>query len=128
MIKLTSIKTLTIILSAMMIFTFVGCSSDGDSSSNSSPIANAGIDQTIRTGEVLTLDGSGSSDPDGTIDLYQWTNNTIGIIESPTPTEVVSGFAEGNHTVTLTVTDNKGATDTDSVDIVVLFLMKFQSL
>ncbi|MFB3081001.1 MAG: hypothetical protein ACE1Y1_04425, partial [Nitrosomonadaceae bacterium] len=45
---------------------------------NQAPIANAGADQTVSdadgTGaESVTLDGSASSDPDGSIVSYQWT-------------------------------------------------------
>jgi hypothetical protein len=37
-----------------------------------SPVANAGVNQTVFNGDVVTLDGSGSSDPDGTIQRYHW--------------------------------------------------------
>lgn len=40
---------------------------------NTSPIANAGPDQTIAVGMLVTLDGSGSKDPDSTPVSYQWT-------------------------------------------------------
>ncbi|NUN24839.1 MAG: hypothetical protein HUU09_15525 [Candidatus Jettenia caeni] len=33
------------------------------------PIANAGTDQTVHVGTTVSLDGSGSSDPDGNIPL-----------------------------------------------------------
>lgn len=40
---------------------------------NRAPIANAGADLTGTTGESLTLNGSGSSDPDGNPLSYDWT-------------------------------------------------------
>ncbi len=39
---------------------------------NSKPVANAGPDQTVRVGAVVTLDGSGSSDVDGDKLSYAW--------------------------------------------------------
>ena len=36
------------------------------------PVANAGADQTVAGGVLVTLDGSGSSDPDGDVLSYQW--------------------------------------------------------
>ena len=41
--------------------------------SDDAPIANAGSAQTMREGQTVTLDGSGSSDPDGDRLNYQWT-------------------------------------------------------
>jgi hypothetical protein len=40
---------------------------------NQAPTANAGTDQTVNEGDNVKLDGSGSSDPDGTIASYSWT-------------------------------------------------------
>lgn len=43
------------------------------SSANQAPTANAGPDQAVTVSSTVTLDGTGSSDPDGTITDYQWT-------------------------------------------------------
>jgi PKD domain len=40
---------------------------------NKPPVANAGIDETVNSGDKVTLDGSGSRDPDGNITSYSWT-------------------------------------------------------
>ncbi len=89
--------------------------------SNQSPTANAGPDQTVtlaagQTNINVTLNGSGSSDPDGTIATYNWTG-------TPDPANTVSPsvpLAVGNHIFTLVVTDNNGATSTpDTVVITV---------
>ena len=41
------------------------------------PVADAGVDQNVVEGATVTLDGSDSSDPDGAIISYQWTQ-TVG--------------------------------------------------
>jgi len=87
------------------------------------PVADAGLDQIVP--DVATLDGSGSSDPDGTIESYLWELNhrdpdhpeydRTANGESPT----VSGLELGFYDVTLTVTDNDGLTATDTMLIAV---------
>ena len=88
---------------------------------NQPPTADAGADQTVTDAdsggdEDVTLDGSASTDGDGTIASYSWTENSVEIATGATPTVT---FAVGAHTVTLTVTDDEGATDTDDVLITV---------
>lgn len=79
------------------------------------PTADAGADQ-ITTTTTVTLDGSASFDPDGEIVSYVW------MLDS---TEIATGaIAEvqlgvGVHEITLTVTDDDGATATDEVTITV---------
>ncbi len=48
--------------------TLPGCAVSG----NSPPTANAGPDQTVALGATVTLNGSGSSDPDGNSLVYSW--------------------------------------------------------
>ncbi len=88
---------------------------------NDAPAADAGADQTLTDAdnsgsEDVTLDGTGSMDGDGTIDSYVWTENGAQIATGANPSV---NFAVGTHDVTLTVTDDDGATDTDSVTIIV---------
>ena len=64
----------------------------------------------------VQFDGSGSSDPDGTIVAYQWTWTGGDTLTSVDPTAT---FTAGTYSVTLTVTDDAGATATDVVEIVV---------
>jgi hypothetical protein len=39
---------------------------------NHAPVASAGSPQTVRPESIVTLDGTGSSDPDGDLLMYQW--------------------------------------------------------
>jgi hypothetical protein len=81
------------------------------------PIANAGPDQVVF--DEVTLDGSGSSDPDGTIVLYDWElqhrEDSIPDITASGMDPTISGLTPGLYDVGLTVTDEDGLTDTDTM-------------
>ena len=88
---------------------------------NVPPVAEAGADQTVIDygldgGEPVTLDGSASSDADGTIVSYEWREGETVIASDVSPTV---WFSVGTHVVTLSVTDNRGATDTDTMTVTV---------
>lgn len=79
---------------------------------NKLPIANINASATqITAGQSVTLDGSVSTDPDGSIVSYKWSTGetTPKITVSPTETK----------SYTLTVTDDKGAVASKSITITV---------
>ncbi|MFC2039272.1 PKD domain-containing protein, partial [Chloroflexota bacterium] len=82
-----------------------------------SPIAEAGGPYSGDEGSLVTFDGSGSSDPDGTIDSYEWDfgDSATGTGANPTHTYIDNGI----YTTTITVTDNMGMTDTDTASVTV---------
>jgi hypothetical protein len=93
---------------------------------NQEPTANAGSDQTVNEGDAVSLDGSGSSDPDGTVESYSWTQTagtqvTLDDASSATPSFTAPDVGADGETLTLelTVTDNDGATSTtaDTVNV-----------
>ena len=86
---------------------------------NQPPVANAGADQTGVANVSLTFNGSASSDPDGSIVSYQW-NFGDG---SPTAIGATVNHAystAGTYTATLTVTDNGGATASDTALVTII--------
>lgn len=84
---------------------------------NQPPVANAGGPYTATVGAEIQLNGSASSDPDGTIVSYNWNfgDNTSG--SAATPSHTYS--SAGTYNLTLTVTDNGGATASNRVSVVV---------
>jgi nitrous oxidase accessory protein NosD len=89
---------------------------------NAPPTANAGPDLWVYPDEEFTLDGTGSSDPEGAIVLYEWSfgdGNTYAESALFAPDGVFDGKTthsypdEGTQTVTLTVTDEGGLAASD---------------
>jgi beta-glucosidase-like glycosyl hydrolase len=87
---------------------------------NMPPVADAGLDQILYYPQSSTvLNGSNSSDPDGIITAYKWTQvsgpNTAVITNAFTPTATVSNLLMGDYRFNLTVTDDSLATGTDGI-------------
>jgi hypothetical protein len=96
---------------------------------NIPPTASISAPTTVLVGGSITLDASGSNDPDGTIVNYKWdyNNNQLygePIIESPydgNPTFGISfGYVTGDYTFGVQVFDNDGATDTTTHTVTVI--------
>ena len=85
---------------------------------NVAPVAQAGNDQNIVLPTSSTsLNGTASSDADGSIVTYQWSQvsgpNTANIVSPGSATTTVSGLVEGSYQFQLQVRDDSSATDTD---------------
>jgi len=61
-----------------------------------------------RAGDVITYDGSGSSDTDGRVDFYEWDFDNDGVVDATGMTVTHSFTVGGSTPVTLKVTDNDG--------------------
>lgn len=92
---------------------------------NIPPVANAGEDQIVNAGATVILDGTGSSDPDGTITTYAWTQIAGPAVSLSGADSATASFTAPGVTETtvlsfeLTVTDDRVATTSDTVDITV---------
>ena len=85
------------------------------------PFANAGADQIINSQASFSLDGSSSYDPDGFVATYQWRK-----LEGPAQIIIqnlqssitpVLNVVAGEYSFELTVTDNDGLTDSDTLKV-----------
>jgi hypothetical protein len=99
---------------------------------NVPPIANTSPDQIVNEGDLVTLNGSGSFDPDGEIVSYGWgiedsddqappvslngQNTSVATFTAP----MVAGTVNANsYLFELTVTDNNGLKGTNTSKVVV---------
>jgi len=87
--------------------------------SNGAPVAVAGGPYTGNKNSPVTLDGSASSDADGSIVLYGWDCDSDGVVDSSTssPSAACIYPVAGTYVATLTVTDNDGGSDTDTATV-----------
>ncbi|GAF79674.1 unnamed protein product, partial [marine sediment metagenome] len=82
---------------------------------NNPPVADAGGDQTVHPGTVVTLDASGSSDPDQDYPLtYLWqmtsmpTGSTAGLSDPALLDPTFTADMPGDYIIELVVTDSRG--------------------
>jgi len=103
----------------------VGYELQNETPDDKHPTANAGPDQTLTDtdgngSEKVTLNGSGSTHPDGDPLSYYWTESgllaAMLIATGVNPTVTLS---VGTHAIILIVIDDEGAYDTDEVLIIV---------
>jgi predicted esterase len=91
---------------------------------NQLPVANAGADMNISLPvNNTTLNGSASFDPDGSITKYLWSKISgpvsFTIANSSSVTTSLTNLVQGTYLFALSVTDNSGAVDTDTMAVIV---------
>ncbi len=81
---------------------------------NRAPVSSfTATPSSVNKGQLVSFDGSGSTDPDGTVTKYEWDLDGNGTYETntgTTPTASRSYAAAGTVETKLRVTDDKGAT------------------
>ncbi len=90
---------------------------------NIPPTANAGPDQTITLPTNFVILAGNGTDPDGIVVAYLWTKISgpaAGTITNPgTAATSVTGMAQGTYQFELRVTDDNGAIDRDTMQVIV---------
>ena len=97
----------------------------GGGGDNQPPVADAGADQQVAPRSIVTLNGNNSSDPDGDIVSYNWTQVYGRTVNLQNAGAAVARFRAPNArpgttrvlVFKLDVTDNQGATASDLVRI-----------
>ena len=99
-------------------------------STNQPPVADAGLEQFVFANEIVTLSGLGSSDADGTVVSYHWTQTSgppVALSGANTPNasfiapEVAFENLLEELEFQLTVTDDDDASDTAVVLVVAIY-------
>ncbi|RYG51069.1 MAG: T9SS type A sorting domain-containing protein, partial [Chitinophagaceae bacterium] len=93
-----------------------------NAAANVSPVVSAGSDIVVTLpANSTTLRGT-ASDPDGSVSRYQWTKTSGPGVTISNPAAVqsgINGLVEGVYIFTLTVTDDRGTTASDDVQVTV---------
>ena len=92
---------------------------------NQAPIANAGPDQTVNEGVLVTLNGTGSSDPDGNPLTFSWTQTagpavTLSNPGSATPTFTAPQVSTSTILTFQLVVSDGTLSSSDTVNVTVL--------
>ena len=90
---------------------------------NHPPVADAGLDRSVQVGTLVTLDGRGSSDPDGDVLTYWWNENTsnparVTLSDERTQMATFTPRVAGTYVFALVVDDGK-TNNADEVTITV---------
>jgi len=91
------------------------------STQNGAPKADAGMDQSVEVGDLVTLDGSGSSDPDGDTLSYDWSidaapqGSTASLSDRTAVKPTLTADSVGDYEISLTVSDGYENSPVDAV-------------
>ena len=101
-----------------------GGGDSGGSLTNNAPVANAGSDQNVNTGSLVTLNGSGSSDPDGDAITYNWSfvstpgGSSATLANSATVNPSFTADVDGTYSISLVVSDGSVESTLDIVNVI----------
>lgn len=129
-----------LILTALLVVFLAACDNGGEdnnapiANANSAPVADAGDDQNVTTGSLVTLDGSDSSDADGDMLIYNWlfTSKPDGSDATFSDSTVVNpaftADVDGTYVINLVVNDGTVDSLPDTVTITAAtFLSEYQT-
>lgn len=97
-------------------------------SNNQAPLANAGPDQNVETEQAVTLNGAGSSDPDGDSLSYDWVllsapaGSSATLVNANSVSPVFVADVEGDYIVSLVVSDGVAQSVADSVKVSAVYV------
>ncbi len=117
------LRTGVFVLVALSLAACGGGGGGGGGTSNQVPVADAGTNLTVDEGAAVSLDGSASSDADGSITAYQWTQTGGTAVTLAGANSATASFTAPAVSATdtlifrLTVTDNGGSTGSDTVSV-----------
>ena len=94
-----------------------------DANANIPPVADAGDDQTVSAGDEVTLDATGSSDSNGEVVFYVWTQlsgTPVSLSDSESPiTTFTAPETSGELIFQVTVYDDEFDSDIDEMSVIV---------
>jgi hypothetical protein len=107
------LKTFTVLIALGSLLAACGGGGNGTVAvdNNTVPTADAGADQNVSTGTLVTLDGSGSLDADGDLIDYQWTlihkpeASTASLLDAITVAPSFTADVDGIYVASLVVSD-----------------------
>ena len=127
------IRTLRLFTASFALTILASCGGGGENSlpppsssggtQNSVPTANAGPDQSSEVGLLITLDGTGSSDPDGDTITYAWefeskpSDSQVSLSDGSAQNPTFTADVIGDYVVNLVVSDGTASSDPDTVTV-----------
>ncbi len=107
----------------LMVAALTACGGSGSGSQNSNPVADAGADQIVNVGEVVTLDGSLSDDVDGDELSYFWSlatkpaDSTVYLYDEQTVNAKLANTRPGDYILNLVVNDGRASSTAANVTV-----------
>lgn len=96
---------------------------NGGGDDNAAPLAEAGEDQEVLVGDLVTLDGTGSTDPEGAALTFAWTleaapSGSLAALDAPAAAlPAFEADLPGTYVASLVVRDGSRASDPDYVTV-----------